>query len=95
MELLFTILAQSSGSQIPFIDYINLGVIVAVLIAVLRKKWLVPGWAYEEKSLRLEKAEAQIELLRDKIEKELLPAVIATTDVLGRFTDKKTGSKTD
>ena len=74
-------LAQVSSESIPFLDFINLGVIVSVLIAILSKK-LVPGWAYEEKKAQAEKAEAQVEALRNKIEGEILPALLSTTNVL-------------
>ena len=86
--MILFLLAQAStvNEVVPFLDFINLGVIVVVLYAVLTKK-LVPGWAYEEKSTKVEELEEQVNQLRDKIQDEILPQLFETTSVLGKVAE--------
>ena len=82
----YGILAQATTEAIPFLDFINLGVLAALVIAFLTKK-VVPGWVLDKESKEKEEVKQELSKLREKLDDELLPTLWQTTDLLARVTE--------
>lgn len=84
MILAFAYMAAESGEipTFPFVDYLNLGVIVIILAMAYTRRIRFEG-EVKEKDQRIEKLEAALESQNEHYQKEVLPALIEVTRVSG------------
>lgn len=74
--------AEGDFTTFPFVQYLNLGVIVVVLTLSYTRKIRFEG-EVKEKDSRIEKLEAQLESQTKHYQEEVLPALIEVTRVSG------------
>lgn len=85
---------DATGSVLDFLDFANLGVL-AVLVVGLIKGWVVPAYVLDAEIAEKETLRQELMELRSRLDKEVLPQLWRTTDLLARFANMEENRRSE
>lgn len=88
--MLLYIIAQAAADPTGvsgFLDYLNLGVIVVVVVGLI-KGWIVPKYVVDSIKEDRDNEKDEKDRLRERLDTEVFPQLWKTTDLLAEFADR-------